>query len=162
MKIARNEIRDSDIARFEQKVIKSGGCWNWAGCKIKGYGVIRMNHRNVYAHQFSYALWRGEIPNGLWVLHDCDNPACVNPNHLFVGTAKDNSQDMHRKRRGVYGDRQYYRRHPEAAPRGESHRMAKFTAENVVAIRSERRRTGVSYLKLAKQFNISLSQANKR
>lgn len=90
------------IERYLAKVLKSGGCWKWTGAKSPhGYGVIRgdASKRTVFAHRFSYEHFNGAIPEGLCVLHKCDNPECTNPDHLFVGTQKDNIDDMMRKGR---------------------------------------------------------------
>lgn len=78
--------------RFWQKVVKTDTCWNWTGAKIKGYGVINVSGKNVFAHRLSYQLHFRE-PDAL-VLHSCDNPSCVNPAHLFLGTYQDNMDDM--------------------------------------------------------------------
>lgn len=81
--------------RFWQKVDRRGDddCWEWRGARHgKGYGLF--GHRpERRAHRISYVLEHGPIADGLWVLHQCDNPSCVNPAHLFLGTAKDNTQD---------------------------------------------------------------------
>lgn len=90
------------IKRYLEKVLKSDGCWKWLGAKTKnGYGVIRGNAsgKPIFAHRFSYAHFNGCIPDGLLVLHKCDNPECTNPDHLFVGTQKDNVHDMMAKGR---------------------------------------------------------------
>ena len=73
----------------------------------KGYGFIKIpsTRKQIYAHRLSYLMHRGEIPEGSYVLHRCDNPACVNPEHLFLGNAKDNAQDMASKDRHLRGER---------------------------------------------------------
>jgi len=83
-------------------------CWVWRGAKgVKGYGQIKRTgeRRQVYAHRIAYELANGEVPEHKQVCHSCDNPLCVNPSHLFVGSSHDNHQDMKRKYRHLYGER---------------------------------------------------------
>lgn len=78
------------------------GCWLWTGCCAKGkfnYSKIRIKNKCLLAHRVSYEEFIGPIKNNLFVLHKCDTPSCINPNHLFVGTASDNMQDMVNKNR---------------------------------------------------------------
>lgn len=93
--------------RFFEKVKKSDGCWEWLAKKNnKGYGMFsaeRGRGKFKTAHRVSYELARGKIPSGQWVLHHCDNPACVNPDHLFLGDNIANVRDMHNKGRGWGG-----------------------------------------------------------
>src|SRR5712671_3499964 len=77
------------------------GCWNWIGAKAgNGYGVVNWNGDQIYAHRFAAMLWLGfDLTSNLEVLHRCDNPSCFKPDHLFIGTQKDNIDDAVRKGR---------------------------------------------------------------
>lgn len=98
-------------------------CWIWTGYKDSdGYGNFRLDDKIIKAHRFAYENWNGPIPDGLFVCHKCDNPACVNPSHLFLGTQKDNMQDCAKKGR---------------ISKGEKHSRAKLTALDIIAIRNE-------------------------
>ena len=88
--------------RFEKHFIPepNSGCWLWIGGILgSGYGSFSINDKTVLAHRVSFEIYKQEIPKGLCVLHKCDVPCCVNPNHLFVGTLKENSQDKVKKKR---------------------------------------------------------------
>ncbi|MCI0528030.1 MAG: HNH endonuclease [Nitrospira sp.] len=91
--------------RFWERVNKNDACWIWEGSVDKnGYGQIWINSkkRNDRAHRVSFELNIGVIPDGMFVLHKCDNPPCVNPDHLFLGTVQDNVDDMIGKHRQRY------------------------------------------------------------
>lgn len=94
-------VTQKDKDRFESKVEKlPNGCWEWRGSfHHKGYGYFSIKHRIIYAHRFAYVAYCGEIPFGMLVCHSCDNPICVSPEHIFLGTPKDNTHDMIEKGR---------------------------------------------------------------
>lgn len=82
-------------ARFDAKVVRSDNCWEWTGSRNDfGYGLFYLKGDQVRAHRYSYERAFGAVPDGLYVLHKCDNPKCVRPDHLFLGTLVDNSRDM--------------------------------------------------------------------
>jgi len=89
-----------DAARFWSKVKITDGCWEWQAHRVSGYGQFSIAGRKLeYAHRVSWVLSGNAIPQGLSVLHRCDNPACVRPDHLFLGTQLDNMKDMIEKGR---------------------------------------------------------------
>ena len=128
--------------RFWRHVKKTESCWLWTGAKRPyGYGQLgRQDGGTQVAHRISWELHHGPIPDGMFVCHHCDNPPCVNPSHLFVGTASDNMQDCARKGRVGGGCRS-----------GEEHHLAKLTWANVRAIR----RSAKSDTALAARYGVS-------
>lgn len=150
--------------RFWSYVNKSGPtveyvgtpCWVWTKTKDKnGYGRFSLeSNRYERAHRLSFKMAFGDFVDGLMILHKCDNPSCVRPDHLFAGTAKDNAIDAAAKGRVATGDRNGSRKHIERRPRGEAHGLHKLTDEQVEeivrcydsgeTIRSLSRRFGVS------------------
>ena len=110
--------------RFHNQYIPvtESGCWLWTGAGMR-YGAIKNKGEIFYAHRISYEMHNGKIPKGLCVLHRCDVQACVNPEHLFLGTKKDNAVDRMNKGRG-------YR------PIGEKNIKARFTEDEVRKIRT--------------------------
>lgn len=149
----RNLPRQSLEERFWTKVAITANpdkCWEWqAYLDTHGYGHIGIGGRKgkeVAAHRVAWELTHGEIPNGLWVLHKCDNRSCCNPNHLFLGTPLDNSQDMVAKGRGM---------------RGEGHYNHKLTAEQVQYIRTKYASGAISQRELADEMGIYQSAVSR-
>lgn len=130
----------------------SSKCWEWIGSRTSaGYGRIFVTPKSLYAHRISWELANGKIPAGLHVLHKCDNPPCVNPAHLFVGTAKDNAIDKSNKGRAR-----------NAMVRGTEHTLAKLTDDDVREIRriyqpSPRKKSPFSGPTLAKKYGVAPS-----
>lgn len=93
----------SDLERFNKYVdVKNSGCHEWQSTvKKDGYGQFWFKGKPSKAHRVSFELNKGDIPKGMLVLHKCDNRVCVNPDHLYVGTHKDNTRDMHKRNRWV-------------------------------------------------------------
>lgn len=128
------------LLRFMDKVNKTDTCWLWTGSMTKGYGKMGVDGHTVSASKIAYELFVGPVPNESDVLHECDVPACVNPEHLFLGTQQDNSDDMIRKGRDKRGI------HP-----GKLNGRAKLSEQDVADIRS----SAESGVALAAQYNVS-------
>lgn len=141
--------------RFWRRIIKSDGCWIWNGTKnLRGYGNFSLKRGvTVGAHRFSYQLNIGPIPENMSVCHRCDNPSCVRPDHLFLGSPKDNSRDMVAKGRGTRGTER-----KGTGPAGERNSHARLTHSIVSEIRERRHRDGLTHRQLSKIYNISKSQ----
>ncbi len=128
-------LTPEQIARFWSKVTEKGldECWLW-NAAVTGSGRphihLKKLRKNFVASRIAYFLMFGPFPKRLFACHKCDNPLCVNPYHLFLGTAKDNQQDMSRK------GRSWVANNPEKMPRGEGHKSSKLKAADVLVIRS--------------------------
>lgn len=140
------------LERFEEKYIPepNSGCWLWIGADDnKGYGHIKVNGSTIKAHRLSFNLHKGEIPVGLHVLHTCDNPICVNPDHLFLGTHQDNMLD-----------RQVKGRNPLTLY-GEDNPAHKLTGRQILDIRNKYLPRKYSVRRLAKEYNVSFQLIQK-
>lgn len=139
-----NDPTESMQNRFHSNYTRGGDseCWEWMGAKKSdfGYGAFKLGARNTkveYSHRVAYSLAKGEIPKGMMVRHTCDNPKCVNPNHLVVGTAMDNAMDK------VERDRQ---------PKGVDCPNAKLTD---LAVTQIRKLSDLRSVVVAKMFGVS-------
>lgn len=131
--------------RFWSKVKKQKNeeCWEWqASCDRKGYGQFSINRVMVRAHRVAWQILKGSIPEGKCVLHHCDNRKCVNPNHLFIGTVKDNQQDMVKKQRYALN-------------------CVKLKSHDIFEIRKKYASGNITQYQLAAEFKISQAQISE-
>lgn len=111
--------------RFWAKVQIKEGCWTWTGGKVGGYGALTVGARgqgHIRAHRMSYILHKGEIPPGMMVLHNCDNPECTNPEHLTLGTASDNMRHVSERKRNPLSRKTHCIRGHEFTPENTYYR----------------------------------------
>lgn len=141
-KIREEKYSSKEYLLSQIKIDKKTGCWIWQGSKNEdGYGRKRYKGRTTYVHRVFYEVFVGKIPKGMCVLHRCDTPACCNPSHLFIGTQKDNIDDMVNKNR-----------HKPLI--GEKHGSSKLTEKDVLEIR-RLRKEGMTRKKISEKFLIS-------
>lgn len=127
--------------RFMEKVQTGDGCWRWIGAiGTHGYGRFGHEGKTHQAHRVSHAIFNGPVPDGLDVMHSCDNRWCVNPAHLSLGTRKDNMSDCSTKGRSTFGERSG---------------LSKLTADQVKEIRQRYAAGDVTQDELGKQFGVS-------
>lgn len=155
-----HSVGPGDVGRFWSKVDKAGDCWLWTSTKDrKGYGLFSIGpqahesgaRRNSMqaAHRVAYQLSKGSIAPGLHVLHTCTNPACMQPDHLFLGTVKDNVRHMDARGRRV-----------TVARRGSGHGMAVLNEDQVRVIFSRHRDGGETQRSLAIEYGVCCSTIN--
>jgi len=139
-------LNNETIKRFWSKVEIRGDndCWWWSGGKhVDGYGWFYAGGLSIRTNRFSWTVINGEIPDGLLVCHHCDNPSCVNPRHLFLGTNSDNMRDMNRKNR-----------RNQVNVRGEDVGTSKLKSGEVALIKILIKR-GIDKKEISKMFKVS-------
>lgn len=136
---------------FWDSVNKTDSCWNWtaASCGI-GYGMFMLDRIKYKTHRLSYEAYHGEIPGGMHVLHRCDNPRCVNPDHLFLGNHYDNMHDAILKKRTKIGLKGYFSG-AYTGHKGEKNKKAKLSELDVKNIR----KSDIPTPKIAKIYCVS-------
>ena len=142
---ATMKLTEKELKNFWKKVKKTDGCWEWIGGKFtSGYGLYKVQGITSRVHRLSWEIHNGTIPEGMCVCHSCDNPPCVNPNHLWLGTSQENTQDKMSKGRHKYQS-------------GESHYAAKLTDQQVEEIRTKSTGKRGEGVRLAKEYGVSKS-----
>lgn len=130
--------RKKTVLRIYDKVSYVGDCWLWKGSlRPDGYGTIIYKQKHALAHRVAFTVFVSPIHNNLHVLHRCDNPACVNPYHLYLGTHQDNMKDRQVRQRGNQ-------------PKGSKRKNAKLTEEKVISIKADSR----THKEIAQTYNV--------
>lgn len=139
----RSMITAEAAQRFWTRVETVGECWEWQGARQKyGHGLMSVKGKHQKAHRISFEIHNGPIPAGMVVRHKCDNPPCVNPDHLELGTLADNNRDRDERGRHVKLE-------------GEAHGMHKLTDRQVATIRRFAEERKLTRVAIARQFGIS-------
>lgn len=151
--------------RFWSRVKKTEGCWTWTGpATSDGYGRLFRGGKTIRAHRLSYEMHKGDIPDGMNVCHRCDNPPCVNPDHLFLGTTADNMADKKQKGRGNEpsrsGNNHWMNRKPESVAKGSAFGRSDLTDSRVLQIKLRYVAGGITQRALAAEFGISYKNLN--
>lgn len=142
----RKDIPRKTRELFWGYVNKTDGCWLWTGGVSARYGMFGIKRKIMRAHRVAYILANGSIPKGLLVCHSCDNPLCVNPDHLWVGTQEDNMNDARKKGRML---------------KGEENGNSRLSDNIVQIIRNDYSAGRMNQYELAKRFNVSQRNISK-
>lgn len=157
---AAMQILNKHIKRFLSRIspTDSQGCKNWIPSKPNAYGVMRIGLKNIHTHRLAWIIENGEIPDGLCVLHKCDNPRCVEISHLFLGTKGDNNRDRASKGRSHTpgGELHISKKHPGCMAHGELAGSAKLSETDILEIK-KLLNSGVMGFVIAKQFGVAKS-----
>jgi hypothetical protein len=150
----------------KKRVDPATGCWLWLACKFRnGYGCVRIAKKSRLAHRVAYEMVNGPIPDGAYILHSCDVPACINPAHLRIGDQNENQKEARTKGRLTKGRQpreqvtapgHWTRVRPGSVIRGSAHVMAKLSEAGVMAIRAGYAE-GKTMKELAEQYGVSRS-----
>ena len=136
------------MSDFWSRVERAEDCWTWTGPRFpSGYGRTRIGQLQTTAHRVAWMLTNGPIPSGMVVMHTCDNPPCVRPAHLTLGSYRDNARDMVEKRRA------FPQNHPDRMARGERSGRARLTEQQVEEIRA-RLTAGESRSSIARGYGV--------
>jgi hypothetical protein len=159
-------LTERDAARFWRKVNKNGPtpqhrcalgpCWLWTGDHTRrSYGLFRLSgNTRWYAHRISYAITHEPFSSDLCICHHCDNPPCVNPSHLFLGTQGDNARDRDTKGRTVHAAQRWASEHPDLLLRGEDVGEAKLRSVQIPEIRAAHA-SGEAIARIARRYGVA-------
>jgi len=137
-------------------------CILWTKAKAgNGYGVTSQNGKQVYAHRVAASKVFGDIPKKMVVAHKCDTPSCVNPDHLFICTQKENLADMKLKGRSAKGEKHGLKVHPECSAKGEKVASSKLTENQIHEIRKMYVRGVVSLQEVGEKFGVAFQTISK-
>lgn len=143
------ELTPAIVSRFWALVDRGApdACWNWKGpVRGRGYGSFNTGNRSDYTHRLAWIITYGQVLPGQVICHRCDNPACCNPAHLFIGSQRDNMRDMVRKGRN---------RSSVTYRPGSSNPFARLTESQVIAIRNRYQQGGITQQSLAREYGVS-------